>query len=236
MFHNFLTAILERPFFEINQRLSRPGIEVPLRHVGIRLPLSPQESLNIPSVLFLQGLRAILGITLKVYKQTLPFIFYEDVDARPLRFCEHGIAAGVQLIGPHFVPTRMWESDRTSELCGECMLEDFFRVEHTKALVVQAMPRNSVAVEDAGMRRQTGQNCGSCIAFGPIHDLGQLGPVWFLPQVGLTRFSAGDDSGINVIIPEIVEARIEALQMGLHTVGSRNRGQGTELDEYRKVA
>src|ERR1700730_6255605 len=102
-------------------------------------------------------------------------------------------------------------------------------VENAKLLIGQPIPADAVAVQNAGMRRETGQNSSGRVALRPIEDIRQDSPVGFIPQIGLPRLRAGDDHAIKLVLPEFVEAVVEAIEMTLAAISSRNSGQRVEL-------
>jgi len=63
-------------------------------------------------------------------------------------------------------------------------------VKNSELFVIQGMPANAVAVQDGCVRRQARQNRRGSILFGPVKNIGQCRPVWFIPQVRLARFGS----------------------------------------------
>src|SRR5580700_6567077 len=77
-------------------------------------------------------------------------------------------------------------------------------LKHTELLVTEAITLNSVAVKNAGVRRQARQDRRECIPLGPVENLGQCRPIWLLAQVGLTRLGSGDDDRVEAVVPKLL--------------------------------
>src|SRR5208282_1583501 len=91
-------------------------------------------------------------------------------------------------------------------------------VKNAELLVGQPLPADAVAMKDAGMRRQTGQYRRGCVAFRPIEHFRQDSPVGLVPQVGMARLRASDDDAIKLVLPQLIEAVVEAIQMSLPAI------------------
>src|SRR5580658_1468590 len=59
-----------------------------------------------------------------------------------------------------------------------------------------------------GMRGQTRPDAGQGVGYGPVHQLGEAGPVGLISQVGSKGLSAGDDQGIGGLPEKIREWRV----------------------------
>ena len=93
------------------------------------------------------------------------------------------------------------------------MVTNFFVLKNAELFVREPVAGNAVAVKNAGVRRQTRQHRRDRIAFGPVENFGQGGPIWFFPQIRLARFGAGHNHAIKPAVQQVVDAEIEAFQM-----------------------
>ena len=95
--------------------------------------------------------------------------------------------------------------------------------EHAKLLVRQGC-RESRRREARWHARPGTTALSKCISLGPVENFGQQSPVGFIAQVGLMRLRARDDHAVKLVLPEIVEAEVEAVQMPLAALGAGNSG------------
>src|ERR1035438_924923 len=115
------------------------------------------------------------------------------------------------------------------------MVDCLGEVEYAKLLVGQTMTGDTVAVKNAGMGRQTREDCGTRVAFCPIEYIRQGAPVRFFLQVSLARLSARNNHAVKMTVPKFVEAVVEAVQVTLPAVSARNGGKGVEFQVDRKL-
>ena len=73
----------------------------------------------------------------------------------------------------HFVPSRMRKAHLVGYLAGQRVVALLGGIKHAEFLVRQPVTFDAIAVENAGMRRQTGQDCRNRVPLGPVENLGQ---------------------------------------------------------------
>src|ERR1700733_16262538 len=155
-------------FPEFIEKFHRFRIEVALRPGRVGFAFAGQESPDVAAVFLQESPAEILRMSLEMNEQTLLFLFDEEIDAALRRRGEERISARHQGVCSNFIPTGMRETD-----CGGCPVEErmnagFFEIEDTELLFGQGATLDGVAVKDAGMCCEAGQNCRCGVAFRPV--------------------------------------------------------------------
>ena len=156
--HDFHPAVERRLFLKLAEKASRRLIKISLRHGRISFSFAVEESFDISAILFEQRLHPIFRMPLKVHKQTFALFLHEYVYARIRRLGENDIAGGNQFIFPYFIPPRMGKADTLGGTVHECVIVRFPGLEDAELLVGQAVTLDTVAIKNAGMRRQAGEH------------------------------------------------------------------------------
>src|ERR1700730_6071564 len=86
-------------------------------------------------------------------------------------------------------------------------------VEDAKALLVQGVAWDAIEVKDGSVSGKTGQHGRRDVVRGPIEDLRQAVPVCLRPEIGSARLGSGDDQGVELAAPKIVDIGITAAQI-----------------------
>jgi hypothetical protein len=109
-------------------------------------------------------------------------------------------------------------------------------VEYATLFIGKAVTLDAIAVQNAGMGCQTGQDRGSRVALGPIEYFGQDFPVGFISQIGLPGLGTGDNHAIKLVLPELVKAVIKTVEVTLAPVSAWNSGERIELQVNQNIA
>src|SRR5215469_8664927 len=105
-----------------------------------------------------------------------------------------------------------------------------YRIEQTEFLIRKRVSFDSVAMKGACMRRQTRENRRTGITLRPIEHLREQVPIRFLAQTGMLGFGSRDDHAVKTLLPEVVEGKIEAIQVSLAAVSSWYTGKRIQFD------
>src|SRR5271156_754454 len=108
--------------------------------------------------------------------------------------------------------------------------------EHTKLFIAEAISGDSVAVENSGMRCQTGENGGGGIIRGPIQDAGESAPVRLVSEIRLDGLSARDDCAVELAVAQCIESGVISGEVLFPAFASHKIGKRKQLQVNRNVA
>src|ERR1022692_2917241 len=158
-------------------------IEVSVRHRRIGFSFLPEESLYVTAVFLQQSPRAVFRMTPEMHEQAFLLLFYKQVDAGLGGLGQNVVTTSGQRIFLHFIPPGMRKPHRPRGVPGKFVVTHSCRLKDAELFVTQPVTRNTVAVENASVRCQTGQDRRGGIALGPVQNTRQGVPVGFLAQV-----------------------------------------------------
>src|SRR5882672_4902200 len=150
----------------------------------------------------------VFRMALEMDEKAVLLLLDEAVDAGRRRSGENGISAALESPLLHLVPAGMRCSEGRRNVVHQGMISRLRLSEDTDAFGRQLVALHAVRVQDGPMDGETGIYRRDRILPGPIHDLGEAGPIWLFRQAGSPRFGAGHDYSVQAAEHQIVGAAV----------------------------
>src|SRR5437899_4943530 len=176
---------------EGGQDLFRLRAKIAFRYRRTDFVLSPEEPAHVPSVFAQEALGLIFWMALEMDEKALLLLLDEAIDASLRRLCENGISAARDCFLLHLVPPGVRYSEGPWNVVHQGMISRLRLSEDTDAFGRQLVALHAIHVQDGRMDGETGIHRRDRILLGPVHDLGEGGPIRLFRQAGSSRFGAG---------------------------------------------
>src|SRR5580700_3948496 len=124
-------------------------VKVPQGHRRECLSFAPQKSLDVSAVFLQQREGSVFRMSLEVNEEAFLFLFHERVDAGCSGLSKNRITARGQFTRPHFVPSRMRESNPACHAAGQRVVAGPGRIKNAELLIRQPMAINAITMKNA---------------------------------------------------------------------------------------